>query len=398
MFGIRTPVGKQIAPPNREASPEVTPNASPAQPAKTNVRRSIEVLEAVHTPLSSSVPAAPAKPKKVAILKSTPPAPLAGATEGPKTSTSVSRVQEARNWVTKAKIALGQSRNLRTDIKEDVTQALDTLYRMVRDGEADRGRGSATKKKEQSVTVDAVPTERCSQEYSRLLSSLADHSKLVRESTEKMEELKSSLTKHSSTLETTTYAGVLAAPKPLAAPRRLGHLCESRGARVAAEPSSGFAAFLRPRTYSPGLTLRPAALGSSLGGGSLHGLHTLRASPSERRSRRTPQPLRRVSAARGGRRIFRWEAPRKASTRGMTMLPHLGACRSRTMRLDLLVADAHLPSWCGAGATSWLPHLWAAASLLLLTQAATCRRRSDSPHLLGWVTKFQLSSRALTLH
>ncbi|XP_063894705.1 uncharacterized protein LOC126057099 [Helicoverpa armigera] len=222
MFGIRTPVNRKNAPPAQDASPGNSSNVSPAQPTNTNVRRSIEVLESSQTPLPSSAPAAPVKPKKITILKSVSPAPekLTGTAEAPKPPASVSRVQEARNLVTKAKIALGQSRNLRTDIKEDVTMAIDTLYRMVRDGEADKGRGLISSKKEQPATVGAVLPEHCSQEYSQLLSSLADHSRLVKESAEKMEELQQSLSKHTTALDATTYAGVLAAPKPLAASPR----------------------------------------------------------------------------------------------------------------------------------------------------------------------------------
>ncbi|CAB3232674.1 unnamed protein product [Arctia plantaginis] len=122
------------------------------------------------------------------------------------------RIQEARNWVTKAKIAIKNSRNLRTDIKGAVTQAIDSLYQLVKEAELGRRPNIDNDMQiteSQNTQQKTIKSEKDG--VSQLFSSLADHSRLMRESSEKLDKLNEALEEKS---EAITYATVAARAKP----------------------------------------------------------------------------------------------------------------------------------------------------------------------------------------
>ncbi|CAB3252283.1 unnamed protein product [Arctia plantaginis] len=225
MSGFHTPAKKQTpsASPSQATPPDVMPNTSPTErtATQTNVRRSVGEWEASKGPSTISAPAAPMKPKK---LKTTIPLSLptaqkdlVGVADSPTATTTktTSRTQEARNWVTKAKTAMKESRNLKTEIKAVVTQAIDSLFQLVKEAELEKGLNTSDgknlqKKDPQNKKENKIETS-ANEEYSHLLSSLADHSELMRESGKRMRELKEALVSKS---EATTYAAVVARAKP----------------------------------------------------------------------------------------------------------------------------------------------------------------------------------------
>lgn len=140
-----------------EPSPPRTPNKTfslacssgmEQTPSKPNVRRSIGEWEAgkadsrvkSKTPPTKTISPATAGPKQNDIPtqggKPVVRRPSVGdmGVSPPKTK-YVSRVSEAKAMLTKAKLHLGNSRNLKSDIKTGVIQALDRLYQLVLEAE-----------------------------------------------------------------------------------------------------------------------------------------------------------------------------------------------------------------------------------------------------------------------
>ncbi|CAB3256933.1 unnamed protein product [Arctia plantaginis] len=135
-------------------------------------------------------------------------------TNTPKTT---GRLQEARNWVTKAKIALKDSRNLRNDLKATLSQAVDDLYQLVKGAMLEKGpktHDAANLQAKEPRKNETTTTKPANEDYSQLLYSLADHSKLMRDSSCKIQELKEAL---EIKLEVITYAAVEARDQPSSA-------------------------------------------------------------------------------------------------------------------------------------------------------------------------------------
>ena len=66
-----------------------------------------------------------------------------------------SRTAEAKAHLTKAKIHLSNSRNLKTDIKAAVTKANELLYQLVKETEAEKGKDESSGK----ITAQSVVRE-----------------------------------------------------------------------------------------------------------------------------------------------------------------------------------------------------------------------------------------------
>lgn len=85
--------------------------------APTQVRRSIGVIVAKIRPPSSTSPKAKSLPKQVA-------------------TKYISRVTEAKAQVVKAKSAMNLSKNLKTEIDKDITEAIARLFSLLKEAEA----------------------------------------------------------------------------------------------------------------------------------------------------------------------------------------------------------------------------------------------------------------------
>ncbi|CAK1592794.1 unnamed protein product [Parnassius mnemosyne] len=235
MFGIRTPVKKA-----ETSARDMSPQDSPARTEKagpspkinqstlaTSVRRSIGEWETGGK--ADTATTAHKSPKKTAPvarpkLKITTSQESKGATrktseqatEGsPKTETAkyADRLTEARACLTKAKLHLSNSRNLRTDIKNEVTQAIERLYQLVKEAETRKCTGIENKSKEQEKREERQEDEyKITQleEQNKLIKKLEEHGRLLEENNKEIEKLRDEMKKQENKTERGTYANVLA--------------------------------------------------------------------------------------------------------------------------------------------------------------------------------------------
>lgn len=158
----------------------------------------------------------PALPKKLRFskVKSSPQKP-----EKPK-YTSI--IAEAEAYFTKAKSQLGSARNLKTEIRLDVTDAVDGLYevvnRLIKQAEAEGRNVDKPQVEDRSDRVDREPlatpllqNTQHTNEESIILKRIEEQNILIKENTQKIESLKEAI--EQKTLEgTMTYASVAAGP------------------------------------------------------------------------------------------------------------------------------------------------------------------------------------------
>lgn len=235
MFGIRTPAKKRT-----ERTADVD-RLSPAQTAseqagpsqrgpELNVRRSIGEWESglsesqphrTPTPPKKTTSIAPPKPKPKATLsqegkltirrQSTEAAVSPPTQEKPKYA---DRLAEARACVTKAKVNLGNSRNIKTEIKAEVTQAIDRLYQLVKEAESAREQKKNTEPQMEKEPERENEPQKEREIESELTKRMEEHAKLIRESNEKMENLKEAMEQQKEMMQKATYASVAAASQP----------------------------------------------------------------------------------------------------------------------------------------------------------------------------------------
>lgn len=211
---LRTPIGQSL-------SGDDVSQKSPPKTKTLNVRRSIgqweaagaDTLSTPTSPLTSKTEqAGPAKMKpRKALSEDGPPAECSPADihNSPKNK-YVDKTTEARACLNRAKLHLHNSRNLRTDIKKGVTEAVDRLYQLVKGLEAelkgDRGKkGNDAKLSERVETVLKPKIDQ-----SALLTRMEEHMKKLDENTIRMGELKEAMERQKDSLERVTYAGVTA--------------------------------------------------------------------------------------------------------------------------------------------------------------------------------------------
>lgn len=200
MFGIRTPVKR---------AKETTPQ--PASPTNTqSVRRSIGEWE-TGKPSANSL-----SPKKAARAASTkasqastsvqPEAKIVnrkgsgGAQNLNKTVILTDRVAEAKAILLKAKHHLGEARNLKTDIKVEVTKCVEKFYYMIKEIESERkGSIEQSKKRVEMETEESLQpaAEDNRQEQSVVLRTLEENNRLLTENSKKLEEINRKLDKRS---------------------------------------------------------------------------------------------------------------------------------------------------------------------------------------------------------
>lgn len=174
------------------------------------------------TPGTSSAPArVPLKPRTA--LARTPPVsshPVAVSEPGPpspSTTIKASRLKQARASVTRAKTKIGQSRNLRNEIREDVTNAIDELYTIIKALDAElRGLGGLNTQPETArLELSPAPTNAgcVDRDMSdKLLGKLEEHSVLLKENARSLELLRSAVETQTESVSKMTYASVAAGP------------------------------------------------------------------------------------------------------------------------------------------------------------------------------------------
>ncbi|CAB3260732.1 unnamed protein product [Arctia plantaginis] len=129
------------------------------------------------------------------------------------------RVAEARACLNKAKLHLGNSKNLKTEIKNEVVQAIDRLYQLVKEAELEKektsGKIAGTVRQEIEETqakggeIKAFYYEEGKDSEDTFLKKLDEHAKLLEENKKEMESLKAILCQQECR-ERTTYASVTA--------------------------------------------------------------------------------------------------------------------------------------------------------------------------------------------
>ncbi|KAL0858962.1 hypothetical protein ABMA27_010822 [Loxostege sticticalis] len=122
--------------------------------------------------------------------------------------------------LTKAKLHLKNSKNIKTDIKVEVTQSLERLYQLVKEAELEK---KQDKKAQPNVEIDLTveprkeSIEEIEMEKERvrigreLIERMLEHSKEIEEYRKEMEKLKDVIEKDQKLREKMTYASVAAA-------------------------------------------------------------------------------------------------------------------------------------------------------------------------------------------
>lgn len=222
MFGIRTPKKPRDQDPQSRSPPTISP--API----SNVRKSVGEWESGRiddstrspTMMVNTAPAGPSMPKRVPVLPQDSKAaarriPVEGQSS-PKQCNYADRTAEARACLNKAKLHLNNSRNLKTDIKAGVVQAIDRLYQLVKEAEAgSKQRGKEPREEREKVDSsrpeEKVPTKDAQNNF---LTRLEEHSKLLLESNQRMDELKTAMGKQFDNLERKESYSSVAASKP----------------------------------------------------------------------------------------------------------------------------------------------------------------------------------------
>lgn len=209
MFGFHTPVKRSET--DAAKPPETLAMAGPSRLASekvttSQVRRSIGELEA-----KNQKPPTMIQKTTDEASKSKARTPLTPREETKKTPNQKSRdrLAEAKIWADKAKNALATSRNTKTDIKNDVTHAIDKLVSLIKEASNIKGQ-TITREAEQMRTI--VTDEKKTQIDENLMKKLEEHAKLLNENNAKMEILKEALDKNTEAQEKLSYASVAATP------------------------------------------------------------------------------------------------------------------------------------------------------------------------------------------
>lgn len=212
MFGFRTPA-KQT---EKDAESKRSPTKDATQ--TSNVRRSIGEWEAAK---SDARPVSPSTVKTTqpgtAKPKQKPTHSQEAKTVARRTSVDIiisppkqakyaDKTAEARGCLTKAKLHLNNSKNLKTDIKTEVTQCIDRRYNIVKELEEEkRGRGGKEKEK---TTKTEIEQHKGIIDGSGIMGKMEEHTKMLSENNRKLDELKAAIDKQKGYLERMTYANV----------------------------------------------------------------------------------------------------------------------------------------------------------------------------------------------
>lgn len=226
MFGYRTPVKdltkKTDSSPKEDGNKKLTEGAGPPTkleyPTTSKVRRSIGEIESrQRSPRSKKQE--PEQPEETTRAK--PPTGgqkltfsqkvkvTSGTTEkSPKPVQYKSRTSEAKACLLRAKIKIDQSRNLKTDIKNDVLEAVERLYSLVKEAE----NANQTEAPSPHPRVSRDPPE-----HNTFVAQLEEQSALLRENNRKIDELKEMVEQQNNR---GSYASVTAGHCPGTLPNR----------------------------------------------------------------------------------------------------------------------------------------------------------------------------------
>lgn len=220
MFGFRTPAKKADNSPEPQRSPRVV------EPNTSNVRRSIGEWEAskTDTPHVSSQTVKVTQPGPSRLTQRQPPpqdskmnsrrTSVEVTTSPPKQPKYASRIVEARACLAKAKLHLNNSRNLKTEIKTEVTQAVERLYNLIKELEEEKkGKGG---KETGNSGVEQMETEG----NKDVLLKMEEHTKLMLENSKKLDDLKVAIEEQRESLHKMTYADAAATKQEERFPKR----------------------------------------------------------------------------------------------------------------------------------------------------------------------------------
>lgn len=112
---------------------------------------------------------------------------------------------------------MNNSRNLRTDIKTEVVQAIDRLFYIVKelDEEKKKKGGKEAGQPEKTGTEQKGQKEKC-----ELMEKMEEHTKMLLENNKKLEDLRAAIEEQKGNLEGMTYAGVTASKPENRPPER----------------------------------------------------------------------------------------------------------------------------------------------------------------------------------
>lgn len=205
MLGLRTPT--KTPTPNSSEETEKSPNGK-SKESTNSVRKSIGEWEAGKPELHSKIMTYQAKKS----LNSTFTQQITdNKTKSEElTKSYLDRKTIAKQCLIKAKLQLNNSRNIKTEIKEEVIAQLDKLYRLVVEAETQKVKGKRQENKDQREETIEVIDKEMTMDARELAKAIHQHTELIRENTIKMETLNQALTRHQVVLEAKTYAAVTA--------------------------------------------------------------------------------------------------------------------------------------------------------------------------------------------
>ncbi|KAL0852484.1 hypothetical protein ABMA28_000651 [Loxostege sticticalis] len=230
MFGIHTPVKRQMVSrsPQRDeqrAGPSSATQDSmvrrltgewEAGKGEGNAKSPKSPKKVVPAPRPVKVKALPQDPKPAATRRLSSEALSVSPRVEPKYA---SRLTEAKAMLTKAKLHLKNSKNMKTDIKVEVTQSLERLYQLVKEAEQDRKQETNEGRNNDITTMEPRKESAEDREMERerirvgkeLVEKMAEHSKQIEQNRKEMEKLKNVIEKDQENREAMTYARVAAA-------------------------------------------------------------------------------------------------------------------------------------------------------------------------------------------
>lgn len=229
MFGFRTP-DKKASKSDHQRAPEMSDKAGPSQKPTITERRSIGESDSgkpVGNPKKMTSP-----PKKAVSVELPMPKATRTLSQDNRAGSQITsmeavaspqiqpklkytdRLAEAKACVQKAKTHLGNSRNIKTEIKTEVTQAIVRLYQLVKEADSVKGQGNKEIQlgKEKESVKDKEPGTEQRKEDEELMRRIEEHAKLMTEGFRKMDGLKEALCTHQKDMQESikTYASVVA--------------------------------------------------------------------------------------------------------------------------------------------------------------------------------------------
>ncbi|KAL0822118.1 hypothetical protein ABMA28_005482 [Loxostege sticticalis] len=245
MITARTPAKKATdrTPPRDTDGEKAGPSRTSPQELTSKVRRSIEGWESTladpkpctstsHAHANSPkkavpVPPAPqkqrAKPALSAEARTTRRASVETAAVSPgqklEAVRTADRVTQARIWLQRAKTQIGESRNLRADLKSGITLAVDKLYQLVKEATADTSAAPGKEKREEISRVVESGKEEDRRESENgtgidgkeLMKLVKEQTRKIDQTNEELNKLRQSICTYQDVIEKqTTYASIAA--------------------------------------------------------------------------------------------------------------------------------------------------------------------------------------------